>query len=612
MRSGIFLSAFARGLLFLLVMMVSLPAPVGATTGGQAGDTSSQKLFLSNPIVVEYPGGLAFPEQVIGTRSAIKSFTLWNSASVPLYELVMVVTGSFSVTHNCPAVLAANGTPGDRCTVSLTFAPTASGPAAGTLTVYSTADNGPLIIPLSGTGIVSGTDSYAYITNRDAGTLSIINLSSNTASAPVAVGSQPEGVAVSPDGTRAYIGNFGSGTVSVVNAATQSVEKAFVVAGGGGVRGIALSPDATRLYAANSNANTVSVIELPNGTVVATVPVGSGPAGLVITPDGRKILVANQGSASVSVIDAATNVLLANVLVGTTPHGLAVSPDGTRAYVTNFGTESISVLDLATLTVVANLAAGQGPLGVVVSPDGQRIIATNGDNQAVLINAVTNTRVATVGVGIRPRGVAFSLDGSKAYVVNEESNSVSIIDMATVTVTKSVFVGAGPVALGGFVSAGAAPSVAAIEYYHSAFDHYFVTATAAEAAALDAGTIQGWTRTGQSFRVYPLAALAATKVCRFFGISFAPKSSHFYTSSSSECAIVKNNPNWQYEGFAFSVTSPLSSGSCPAWTAPLYRLYNNGMGGAPNHRYTISTSIRSAMLAQGWISEGVAACVPNN
>jgi hypothetical protein len=56
-------------------------------------------------------------------------------------------------------------------------------------------------------------------------------------------------------------------------------------------------------------------------------------------------------------------------------------------------------------------------------------------------------------------------------------------------------------------------------------------------------------------------------------------------------------------------------GTCPDENRPLYRLYNNGQGGAPNHRYTIDSAIRSDMIAAGWIPEGngadgVFACVP--
>lgn len=155
----------------------------------------------------------------------------------------------------------------------------------------------------------------------------------------------------------------------------------------------------------------------------------------------------------------------------------------------------------------------------------------------------------------------------------------------------------------------------AIEYHHAAFGHYFVTAFADEVSKLDAGVFVGWARTGQSFNVYRLGAGGNANVCRFFSTSFAPKSSHFYTPFAGECAIAKGNPNWQIEAEVFSVTLPNSIGGCPGGTQALYRLYNNGQGAAPNHRYTTSLTTRSAMLAQGWIPEGsgtvgVIACVP--
>jgi len=150
-------------------------------------------------------------------------------------------------------------------------------------------------------------------------------------------------------------------------------------------------------------------------------------------------------------------------------------------------------------------------------------------------------------------------------------------------------------------------TTAAIEYHHSAFDHYFVTAIADEIAKLDNGTFSGWTRTGLSFNVYPSAAASAESapVCRFFSTSFAPKSSHFYTPSLTECTTVKGNPDWHFEGEVFNVApASLADGSCPAGTIAVYRLYNNGHGDAPNHRYTVDASMRAQMLAQGWIPEG--------
>ena len=46
-------------------------------------------------------------------------------------------------------------------------------------------------------------------------------------------------------------------------------------------------------------------------------------------------------------------------------------------------------------------------------------------------------------------------------------------------------------------------------------------------------------------------------------------------------------------------------GSCAAGFTPVYRLYNNGQGGAPNHRYTTDIAVRAQMIAQGWVPEGL-------
>ena len=143
-----------------------------------------------------------------------------------------------------------------------------------------------------------------------------------------------------------------------------------------------------------------------------------------------------------------------------------------------------------------------------------------------------------------------------------------------------------------------------IEYYHAAFDHYFVTNIADEIAKLDNGTFVGWARTGESFNVYATAQPGSAAVCRFFSTAFSPKSSHFYTPDVAECGAVKQNPDWQFEAAVFAVLPPDAQGTCPAATTAVYRMYNNGQGAAPNHRYTTSFATRAAMLANGWIPEG--------
>ena len=152
-----------------------------------------------------------------------------------------------------------------------------------------------------------------------------------------------------------------------------------------------------------------------------------------------------------------------------------------------------------------------------------------------------------------------------------------------------------------------ATTLPAIEYHHAAFDHYFASSLADELTKLDEGTFGGWTRTGLRFNVGAPGATGTNAVCRLFSTAFGAKSSHFYSSDAAECELRKTDPHWQYEGMVFGLAPADASGACAGDATPLYRLYNNGQGGAPNHRYTPSLAARQAMVDAGWTSEGAGA-----
>jgi uncharacterized delta-60 repeat protein len=167
----------------------------------------------------------------------------------------------------------------------------------------------------------------------------------------------------------------------------------------------------------------------------------------------------------------------------------------------------------------------------------------------------------------------------------------------------------------------------AIEFYHAGFGHYFIAATQREIATLDHPSCgippceisRPWQRTGRTFRVWSGNAPHLSAACRFFsGQSFAPKSSHFHTPYVEECASLRAGSIWTFEGEPFRLQLPIATPAglgCPAGSVSLYRAYNNGIGGAPNHRYTDDPAILASMLDQGWAFEGdiqtkVFACIP--
>jgi hypothetical protein len=70
---------------------------------------------------------------------------------VPLTNIIVSVTGSaaYSQLNTCGTSLPANA----QCTITVTFAPTGSGPKTGAVSISDSASNSPQTITLAGTGV---------------------------------------------------------------------------------------------------------------------------------------------------------------------------------------------------------------------------------------------------------------------------------------------------------------------------------------------------------------------------------------------------------------------------------------------------------------------------
>ncbi len=71
-------------------------------------------------------------------------------------------------------------------------------------------------------------------------------------------------------------------------------------------------------------------------------------------------------------------------------------------------------------------------------------ITNNADNTVSVINVATNTVTATIPVGHAPWGVSVSPDGNKVYITDANADTVSIINTATNTVSATIPVGHAP------------------------------------------------------------------------------------------------------------------------------------------------------------------------
>jgi hypothetical protein len=149
------------------------------------------------------------------------------------------------------------------------------------------------------------------------------------------------------------------------------------------------------------------------------------------------------------------------------------------------------------------------------------------------------------------------------------------------------------------------------EFYNSNLNHYFNTPYAAEANAiiLQGSAGPGWVRTYLNFNAWQDASTIGGPVCRFYGTPGKGPNSHFFTADPIECAAVKKDPGWTFEGLTMRVTAPVA-GVCPVLTIPVFRVYNNRFKqNDSNHRYTTSRMTREQMKALNWLDEGTVFCV---
>jgi len=140
----------------------------------------------------------------------------------------------------------------------------------------------PPLIAATDHAIFSPNGKLGYIVDRGADRLLLLDLSSNTWTDEVAVGTAPHGVAATNDGQKIYVGNQGADTLSVIDARTF--------------------------------------------TVMATITVGQTPDHLTLDRSGRFLLIpirgdiAIQGDEVMKVLDVSTDQVVNEVYVGRDLH----------------------------------------------------------------------------------------------------------------------------------------------------------------------------------------------------------------------------------------------------------------------------------------------------
>jgi len=202
------------------------------------------------------------------------------------------------------------------------------------LSVISTATNTvTTTIPNTngGLGIVVSPDGSKFYAACGYSQVLVFDTATNAQLASIG-GAGPYDLAISPDGSRLYTADSGYGSVSVINTTSNSV-MATIAVGNVGIQGIAVSPDGKRVYATGSSqvdgSGVITVIDAATNIIVNTIKLDSNLFGISVSPDGSRLYIpVDNNEAVVRVVSTSTNSVIASIPVGVDPisFGSFISP----------------------------------------------------------------------------------------------------------------------------------------------------------------------------------------------------------------------------------------------------------------------------------------------
>jgi YVTN family beta-propeller protein len=153
-------------------------------------------------------------------------------------------------------------------------------------------DPGPVAIRYDG--------RQAFIANRAARSIAILEIPSGRLLTNLALGAEPGTLRFKPDGGELFVSGADRSTVVIISAYRNEIDQPLLA--GSAPNDMAVTRDNQLLFVANGGANTVSVVDIGDRRTIAAVPVGLEPRRVVLTPDDEWALVLNYGSGDMALI----------------------------------------------------------------------------------------------------------------------------------------------------------------------------------------------------------------------------------------------------------------------------------------------------------------------
>ncbi|MBI4477249.1 MAG: VCBS repeat-containing protein [Acidobacteria bacterium] len=291
---------------------------------------------------------------------------------------------------------------------------------------------------------VDSARNRIYVTNADAGTVSVIDGAANppAVAATVTVARNPLSVAVDSGANRVYVAS--SFAVTVLDATTASVLDTVELNGAAGA--IAVDTTTHKAYVVTSGSQVLVI----DGTSVSDIllSLAVSPKAIAVV-DGSRVYAAFSGSGIVSIIDIARSrpAEIGRIYDLRSPSALAVDSGSGRLYVTEAGANRVSVWTADGAPVASEIAVQRLPSSIAIDATGRRAYVTDTllDGLTIL-NTDTLTSTGRIPLGTVSAGLAY--DGVSAskrlYVANYAAGTVTVVDPASCEILATWLVGDRP------------------------------------------------------------------------------------------------------------------------------------------------------------------------
>jgi DNA-binding beta-propeller fold protein YncE len=206
----------------------------------------------------------------------------------------------------------------------------------------------------------------------------------------------------------------------------------------------ALPVRAQRLLILSKAERMLSIVDPATLKIVGRIPAGPDPHEVVASTDGKTAYVSNYGGGTyntLTAIDLVAQKSLGTIDLGALrgPHGLHFV--GGKVWFTSEVAKAVGSYDPATKTIDWITGTGQnGTHMIYVFPDLSRVVTTNlGSGTVTFIEKRSGPRpdwdATTVPAGGRAEGFDVSPDGKQVWAANAQDGTISIIDVASKSVT---------------------------------------------------------------------------------------------------------------------------------------------------------------------------------